>query len=201
MRYKTPPTGLLSLADNIDMLMGLEEIVQRWEPARKAGVPPREAVLRMAHRAKAIREFLGLPSRPRPRNARKWETAWNRNQFFGELSAAAARLGWAVRTVERFEADPVLLSSAGGEDNVFLVEQAAAGVLLDRLRAAGLRLPFQQADALLIQLAEGLFQLGADHAGQDVPEEWIEEAAPSVFAQDVLGLPFCPLVLRVLEKK
>ncbi len=201
MSFHPPPSGLLSIAGNVDLLMTLEEIAGRWAEQKEIPLAPRTVAKRLAQRSRAIRTLLELPARPRPRTARQWETAWNRRALYDELHAAAKRLGWEVRAVERYEDNPAFLPVARDEENVLLVEQEAAVHLLEELRAAGLRLPFQPADTLLIQLAEDLFHLAADKAGHQPRDAWVDEAAPSVFAQDVLGLPFCPLVLRVLEDR
>ncbi len=178
--------------------MGLEEIASRLARKEQISLEPKAIAKRLAARSRAIRTVLDLPARPRPRTARQWETAWNRRALYDELAAAARRLGWQVRAVERFDPNPAFLPTGAAEENVLLVEEQAALALLTELRSAGLRLPFQPADALLIQLAEELFHLAAGRAGHQPADAWVDEAAPPVFAQDVLGLPFCPLVLRVL---
>lgn len=154
---------------------------------------------RVLKRAEVVRRHVKLPIARMLLTPRQWETHWKAAEAEAALTAAVARLGWSVTFVrERNLTGPFIAANLPAGERSVALELAAADDLVARYRTAGLLLPFERPDATALLLAWELFEIAAEHIGHRPAEEWIDPIARHVFAQQVLGCPFCPWVAELL---
>lgn len=186
------------ISKNFIWLETTAELAERWVARnRGAGLTAEDLASRVQHRASAVRRYLELPDPPPIRNARQWERLWNPAAHEKMLTGALEKLGWSVHFSDRPVQHPLTLGPVEATQAVILERhQAEARVRL--YEENGLLIPFRLRDSAILMMAEELYALAADVMGNKPSRPIVDEVAPKVFAQDVLGLPFHPWAVEFL---
>lgn len=190
------------IAKSFIWLETTDELAERWvsrypAEARADGLDAKDLASRLQHRASAVQKYLGLPDGPEIKNARSWDRLWNAAALEKTLSAALGKLGWTLVFSERGATHPLILGDVGGPQNL-VIEKPHAEARAKQYEEAGLLIPFRTRDAALTLLAEELFALATEEMGNKPAKAIVDEIAPKVFTQNVLGLPFHPWAVEFL---
>ena len=182
----------------------VEELAQRWVrrhpgEAERENLSAAELADRLRRRSELARQHAGLPSAARITNARHWETHWKPEHAQRRLREAFRRLGWECLIAENTNVPrPTLAGASPDSENSIVFEKSAGEAVARQYREAGLYLPFEASEGLVLLMAEELYALAAEEMGWKSARPIVEEVAPKVFAQEVLGWPFCPWALDFL---
>lgn len=184
------------------------QLVTRWwdmQPASvrsQAGEGPADAVERAIRRAERVIEACGAAPMRQLRNSREWEARWNAEDAWKTLAAALDRMGWDAVRDKAGTGTAHLAKTALFESDREAVVVAEAPLEEQRRFAVeqGLLLPLTTDDLAAMALARELYQLAVEKLGSSAAP-WTEQLARHEFCRRILGLPFSPLVLELLQKK
>lgn len=181
------------------------DLVTRWykqlpEKTREETGTPDDLLARGSTRAGKIQAFTGLESSRPLKTAREWDARWDRKAQAERLERLLAQWGFEV-VRHRGGGSFLDVSSEGLRETegeaVFLVEselEAAAAFAHDH----GLTIPYTARDVAVLTLAREVYDAATRKLGNPALP-WTEELGRALFTQRVLGLPFNPLVVKVLE--
>lgn len=181
----------------------LPQLVERWldRPAnaqRTHPMAPEEIAQRVLRRVETVSDTIPNLNATVIRTAREWETRWNARTLTTALVELLEKLGWKVTIPADSRVLPSDLPAFHPEDeNVILLDRRAAKERARRLQDAGLLLLVRAEDAMVLLLAEELYEVLATKLGH-TPADWVEELAMPLFVQRLLGLPFNPIVPSLL---
>lgn len=183
----------------------LESVIRRWQATDEGqrlggGLDAEEIAARLKRRADAVRRYCDLPRRKPLNSLRKWRAEWTPEEAWHLIAGALERLGWTSRLVEGDSFAPELLASAQpGEEDVALVEKWIAERQAQRFRDAGLLVRFGWKDAAVQLLCDELYDIAAMKMGRAPALPWLDEYARHPFCREVLGWPFSPWAVELLE--
>jgi hypothetical protein len=150
---------------------------------------------RVLARSAAVMERLALKPGPQRATFRLWETSWKPEEMSRLLLEELKKRGMAV-VIERDE--PIesfrLPGIATDADTTLVLQASAATRRAERLREAGLLIPFAHREGLILMMSEELYEFGASQLPPAEPAPLIDQVAQHVFTRDFLGLPFNPWV-------
>lgn len=179
----------------------LEKLAARWLKLREdagepiVGVEARVVVDRIRRRAATIREALNLPEGRLLTTARQWEVGWKPREVQSVLNKSMKEFGCVVSVANDSQPEGHSFSpSAPRAARIIVIELEAAQSLARRLREAGLLLPVGEEEGLILLQCRELFDAAAESLGHRPAESWVDELAPHLLAQQILGWPFCPWI-------
>jgi hypothetical protein len=181
------------------------ELVSRWwalQPAevREAAGGIAEAALRAERRAATIMKFAALrPAERRIKTQREWEVRWDPRAAWDRLARVCDHQGWKPKRHRGGSADFAVAEGAGLETDrpTILIADAALAGQAALAKSHGLLIRLDVDDLAPVALARELYHVCVDKVGAEAAP-WVEELAPHHFTQEVLGLPFNPLVFALL---
>jgi len=183
------------------------QLVLRWWDAQPASVRaqigegPADAVLRAERRAERVIQAAGVKPMRQLRNSREWETRWNAEEAWNILAKALDGFGWDAVRDKGSTGTPHLAKTALYESDreAVVVAEAALEAQLKMLAKEGLSIANTTDDLAAMALARELYQIAADKLGSPAAP-WTEQLARHEFVRCVLGLPFSPLAIELLQK-
>ncbi len=180
------------------------DLITRWfnrqSSAKQAElVSPGEVLERVEQRAQKILAYSGLKPLRRLKTAREWEARWEAKAAWKFLAEALDQLGYDAVRETTGASDAALSMSALYESDreAVLIVDAAVQAQLDAVKNAGMALPLTLDDMACIALARETYALLGEKMGRP-PRPWVDDLGQHAFAQEVLGLPFNPLVFALI---
>jgi hypothetical protein len=165
-------------------------------------VSPAAVSDRVEKRVHRMFELAGLKERPRPQTIREWEVRWNTRDLWKQVT----------ELLDGFQCDVILHGEAGTDhsvtmavlheterDSIVLVESTLKD-LVNFCRQEGLEVPLTPRDmAIILSAREYYLRLARKVGNQPLP--WVDELGGPTFVQGLLGLPFNPLVVDLLQSQ
>jgi hypothetical protein len=183
-------------------LESFDDLVDRWrdlEDTTHANLPSTDKIAeRVRRRVGLLLRHCDVPKLDRY-DHRLWSTKHDAIAEEKRLRAAMARFGWnAVLTDGTAAEHMALVQPASIEANVAVIHREDAEALAEQIRSLDIPLDFTFIDAVLLLLAEELFQVASRDLGEAPKDPWVDELALPLFTQYILAWPFCPLARTIL---
>jgi hypothetical protein len=130
---------------------------------------------------------------------RQWEAFWKPREQWALLSRLLQRLGWEVTLLPGRESDHIgpIAAQDAAEGNVAMVFAGDLEEVIEQAHATGLHIPFSVDDAAVLALAAELYAIACSKIGRPPRDAAIDELGAPLFQQQILGLPFSPMVFAL----
>lgn len=175
-------------------------IVRDGLPAGAANAA--DMIRRLRRRTEALRKYLDLPLAKPLDTPRRWETGWDAPGKLKALKAALDHHDFDLAISDPFKGSSLTLAAqmpGPAPRNRLILDESTFIPKALELRDAGITLPLGRDEGMIIVLTEELYAIAAEGIGKAPEFPWVDEYGVSLFVQEVLGLPFCPLALKLVK--
>ncbi len=197
------------VAKKYHWLVPLERLIGSWRVTLEPGylsedLPNAKVAALVNERVEKVFRWLGeTPKENDIDTKRKWQTHWRKERELKRLHLQLARLGVKVQYKKGFAmiSDMYMADVTDDPEEIFEVTTEVCDQIVRRYQENGISVELTTTEGALILMAKYLFEIATDRMGHQPKHEWLDELAQPVFIQRWFGWGFCPLAMKLLEKK